>query len=266
MKILVPTDLSENASNALNFAKSYAKLQNASITLLYSYYAVYDFAAQAAEIIQTIESDAKTALKKEIKKSGGEISINYKIVQGTVSTSILATVLNGDYDLIIMGTQGASGIKKTLIGSNTATAVRESEVPIIAVPAGATFENIKEIKVALELENENEGMFKKLIELTETWNLPYRVLHVETKSDFNKNLLFKGMEKYLEESFPDSDFDFELISSEDPDEGLDDYLKEKTDSLLVMFSKNKTFFEFLFNKSHSVKMVYHTHIPLLVIK
>ncbi len=266
MKILVPTDLSENASNAFDFAKAYAKLQNASITLLYSYYAVYDFAAQAAEIIQTIESDAKASLKKEIKASGGDLKIDYKIVQGTVSTSILATVLNGDYDIIIMGTQGASGIKKTLIGSNTASVVKESEVPVIAVPAGASFNSIKEIKVALKLEKENEDMFRKLNELTETWNLPYRVLHVETKNDFNKNLIFKGLEAYLEDTYPDNDYKFELIPSKDADQGLEDYLEDKSDSLVVMFSKSKTFFEFLFNRSHSVEMAYHTHLPLLVIK
>ncbi|WP_373495625.1 universal stress protein [Aquiflexum sp.] len=46
MKILVPTDFSENADNALEFSKKIAKHKNASITLLYAFYAVYDFASQ----------------------------------------------------------------------------------------------------------------------------------------------------------------------------------------------------------------------------
>jgi nucleotide-binding universal stress UspA family protein len=267
MKILVPTDLSDNAKNAFEFAKVYARQQDASITLLYAYYAVYDFAAQAAEIIQAIESDAKKALKKEIGTGREEgLQIDYKIVQGTVSTAINATVYNGDYDLVIMGTQGASGIKKTLIGSNTATVVKESEVAVIAVPAGSTFESIREITVAIELSNENEVFFKRLVELTETWNLPYQVIHVETKSDFNKTLSFKGLEAFLNETYPDCEFHFLSVPAKEIDKGLDDYLKDVSDCLLVMFSKNKTFFEFLFNRSHSVKMAYHTHVPLLVIK
>lgn len=266
MKILVPTDLSDNARNAFEFAKAYAGQQEASITLLYSYYAVYDFAAQAAEIIQAIEKDAKKALQKEIGESGSTMQVDYKIVQGTVSTAINATVFNGDYDLIIMGTQGASGIKKTLIGSNTATVIKESEVPVIAVPAGSSFESVKEIEVAIELTNENEVFFKRLNELTETWNLPYHVIHVETKEDFDKTLTFKGLESYLNETYPDSDFRFLKIPAKDADKGLNNYLKEVSGCMLVMFSKNKTFFEFLFNRSHSVEMAYHTHVPLLVIK
>lgn len=266
MKILVPTDLSENAENALAFAKAYALQQDASITLLYSYYAVYDFAAQATEIIQTIENDAKVALKKSIKTYGDGIQMNYKIIQGTVSTAIFATVTNGDYDLVIMGTQGASGIKKKLIGSNTATVIKESEVPVIAVPFGASFDAVREIDVALELENENEGMFKKLISLTETWNLPYRIIHVITKPDFNKKILFKGMESYVNENFPDSEFSFEKLEEADAGKGLDNYLKDKPKCMLVMFSKDRGFFDVIFRPSHSVEMAYHTHVPLLVIK
>lgn len=266
MKILVPTDLSENAANAFSFARSYAQQQDASITLMYSYYAVYDFAAQAAEIIQAIESDAKAALKKVISDTDGSVKVDYKIIQGTVSTAIFATVANGDYDLIIMGTQGASGIKKNLIGSNTATVVKESEVPVIAVPFNANFESVKKIRVALELENENEAMFRKLIELTETWNLPYEVVHVETGSDFNKDISFKGIAAHLTDNFPDCDFTFEKRQGEDSDQDLNDYLQGKTESLLVMFSKEKSFFSSLFSTSHSVEMAYHTHIPLLVIK
>ncbi|SHN08288.1 Nucleotide-binding universal stress protein, UspA family [Cyclobacterium lianum] len=266
MKILVPTDLSENAENALAFAKAYALQQDASITLLYSYYAVYDFAAQAAEIIQTIENDAKKALKKAIKSYGDGVQMDYKIIQGTVSTAVYATVSNGDYDLVIMGTQGASGIKKKLIGSNTATVIKESEVPVIAVPFGASFDAVREIDVALELENENEGMFKKLISLTETWNLPYRVIHVITKPDFNKKILFRGIESYVNENFPDSEFTFEKLEDEDVDKALDHFLEDKPACMLVMFSKDKGFFDLLFKSSHSVEMAYHTHLPLLVIK
>jgi nucleotide-binding universal stress UspA family protein len=266
MKILVPTDLSDNARNALHFAKSYAKNQDASITLLYAYYAVYDFAAQAAEIISAIERDAKSALKKEIKDSGEDIPIDYKIVQGTISTAINATVLAGDYDMIIMGTQGASGIKKALIGSNTATVIKECEVPVIAVPAQATFTGVENITVTVELDNEDEKLFKKFMQLTESWNLPYTVLHIENKHDFNKDISFKGLKDFLSETYPDCEFEFVKVQAEEFEAGTKKYLADQPNTLLVMLSKNKTFFEFLFNKSQSVKFAYHTHVPLLIVK
>jgi nucleotide-binding universal stress UspA family protein len=266
MKILVPTDLSDNARNALEFAKRYAKIQDASITLIFAYYAVYDFAAQAAEIIAAIERDAKTALTKEIAENGEGLTIDYKIVQGTISTAINATVLAGDYDMIIMGTQGASGIKKTLIGSNTATVIKESEVPVIAVPAQASFAGVEKITVAVELDKEDEKLFNKFMQLTEAWNLPYSVLHVENRQDFNKDISFKGLKSFLTETYPDCEFDFLKIQAKEFEEGSNKYLDEHPNSMLVMLSKNKTFFEFLFDKSQSVKFAYHTHVPLLIVK
>lgn len=266
MKILVPTDLSDNARNALEFAKNYAKNQDASITLLFAYYAVYDFASQAAEIIAAIERDAKSALKKEITASGEGITIDYKIVQGTISTAINATVLAGEYDMIIMGTQGASGIKKTLIGSNTATVIKECEVPVIAVPAHSTFAGVEKITVAVELNNEDEKLFEKFIQLTESWNLPYVVLHVETKHDFNKDISFKGLKNFLSETYPDCEFECVKIQAKEFEEGTEKYLDENPKTMLVMLSKNKTFFEFLHNRSQSVQYAYHTHVPLLIVK
>lgn len=266
MKILVPTDLSDNADNAITFAIAYAKQQCASITLVFSYFAVYDFAAEASRMAQTIEKDANAALEKIINKVGSSVKIDYKIIQGTVATAIFTTVTNGDYDLIIMGTQGASGIKKNLIGSNTATVIKESEIPVIAVPFGSSFDSIRNIKVAVDLINEKEGVFKRLIKLTETWDLPYHIIHIENKPDFNKKITFKGLEAYLNENFPDSEFSFEKLQEVNTDKGLENYVKNKSDSLLVMFSKDRGFLDFIFYHSHSVEMVYHTHIPLLVIK
>ncbi|WP_339925023.1 universal stress protein [uncultured Cyclobacterium sp.] len=266
MKILVPTDFSENADNALSFAVSYAQQQCSSITLIFSYFAVYDFAAEAVRMAQTIENNAKTELKKIKERIGDAVDIDFKIIQGTVTSAIFTTANNGDYDLIIMGTQGASGIKKNLIGSNTATVIKESAIPVLAVPFCSSFESIKNIKVAVDLKNEKEGIFKKLITLTETWNLPYKIIHVENKPDFNKNIIFKGLEAYLNENFPDSEFSFEMLQEVNTDKGLENYIKNKSDSLLVMFSKDRSFLDFIFKNSHSAKMVYHTHIPLLVIK
>lgn len=266
MKILVPTDLSENAKNALDFAIGYAKLQGASITLLYIYYAVYDYAYRAEELMSAIESDAKKALQKEIEAKGDEVSIDYKIIQGTIPTAINDTVLSGDYDLIIMGTQGASGIKKVLIGSNTANTIKESEVPVLAIPSGASFDQVQSITVAVELSNEDELLLAKVSGLTENLNLPYTILHVENKEDFNREISFKGLKAYLSETFPDDEFGFVKIQSPEFDKGAEEYLTSQSNTLFVMLSKNRNFFEALFTKSNSVKFAYHTHVPLLVVK
>lgn len=267
MKILVPTDFSENANNALAFAKKIAKQKNASITLLYAFYAVYDFASQATEIIGQIEQDAKRELKKAAEKGRGEgLTFDYKIIQGTVSTAVTSIAQREDYDLIVMGTQGASGIKKALIGSNTGHVIKESSVPVLAVPSDSEWAKENKISVGLQLEKEEEKYFKKLFTLTEDLKLPYEFFHIKTEDNFEKEIEFKGLEVFLKEKYPSKEMNFKVLNAKEVNKGIEQYLYQNPGAILVMFSKNKTFFEYIFNKSTSLEMAYHTHVPLLVVK
>lgn len=267
MKILVPTDFSDNANNALEFAKKIAKKEKASITLLYAFYAVYDFAAQATEILGQIEQEAKRELKKTAEAGKAEgLDVDYRLLQGTVASVATSFAYREDYDLIVMGTQGASGIKKALVGSNTGHVIKESKIPVLAVPEKAKWENVKKISVGLELQKEEEKYFKSLFKLTEDTKFPYEFFHVKTEENFEKEIEFKGLEAFLKEKHPGSKMNFRTITGKDVGSGLQSYLKGNEDAMLVMFYKGKTFFEYLFNRSESLEMAYHTHVPLLVIK
>jgi nucleotide-binding universal stress UspA family protein len=267
MKILVPTDFSDNANNALEFAKKIALKEKASITLIFAFYAVYDFAAQATEIVGQIEADAKKALKKstELGQKTG-IEVDYRIVQGTVASAITSLAYREDYDLIVMGTQGASGIKKALIGSNTGHVIKECKVPVLAVPQNAKWENWKKFSIGLELDKEEEKFFNLLFKLTGHMNLPYEFFHVKTENSFEKDLGLIGLEEMLKEKFEGKKINFAVESAADVNLGMESYLNKNKGSILVMFYKNKSFFEYLFNRSTSLEMAYHTHVPLLVIK
>jgi nucleotide-binding universal stress UspA family protein len=267
MKILVPTDFSDNANNALEFAKKIALKEKASITLMFAFYAVYDFAAQATEIVNQIESDARKELKKSAKE-GMDLGIefDYKIVQGTVASTVTSLAYREDYDLIVMGTQGASGIKKALIGSNTGHVIKESKVPILAVPKNATWEEWTKFSIGLELDKEEEKFFDLLFKLTAHMNLPYEFFHIKTEESFEKDLGLIGLEEVLKEKFEGKEISFTIEPAADVNSGIQSYLNKNDGSILVMFYKNKSFFEYLFNRSTSLEMAYHTHVPLLVIK
>lgn len=267
MKILVPTDFSDNANNALDFATKIALKEKASITLMFAFYAVYDFAAQATEIVNQIESDAKKALKKAVKDGISQgIAFDYKIVQGKVASSVTSLAYREDYDLIVMGTQGASGIKKALIGSNTGHVIKESNVPVLAVPQNSKWENWIKISTGLELIKEEEKFFNILFKLTSNFDVPYEFFHVKTEDSFEKEIGLIGLEELLKEKYKNEEISFTVEAAPDVNSGIESYLKKNPESILVMFYKNKSFFEYLFNLSTSLEMAYHTHVPLLVIK
>ena len=70
----------------------------------------------------------------------------------------------------------------------------------------------------------------------------------------------------LKEKFGGKEINFMVESAADVNTGMESYLNKNKGSILVMFYKNKSFFEYLFNRSTSLEMAYHTHVPLLVIK
>ncbi len=266
MKILVPTDFSQNAGNAYYFARKLALLHEASITLLFAFYQVYDFAAQQVDI-ETIERDAKKELKEAILLGSEEgLNVNSKIIQGSVATSVTATAFREDYDLIVMGTQGASGMKKALVGSNSVHVIKESEVPVLVIPQSANWETVRKISIAVDLEKDDPVFYKKLIAITAKMNLPLEVIHFDQSVDFSKQLMWDGLKTFFKEALPAHQISFNKERSRNFEDSLKNYLEENQDVLLVMFYKDKTFFEYLFNAGQTVKMAYHTHVPLLVIK
>jgi nucleotide-binding universal stress UspA family protein len=267
MKLLVPTDFSDNANNALEFAKKMAQKKFAKLTLFFAYYAIYDFAAQATQIVATIEHDAEKALKKAAKQGNDVgLEIDYKLQFGTVATAITSFAYQKEYDLIVMGTQGASGIKKSVIGSNTGHVVKDSLVPILAIPTAARFENVKKIAIALELIHEQEKFFDTLFRLTAHLGLTYEFFHVQTTPSFERSGEYERIAILLQKKYPQFNINLEKVEAKDVNRGINAYLKANSEVLLVMFSKNKTFFEYLFDQSASLDMAYHTHVPLMVIK
>ncbi|MFD2034816.1 universal stress protein [Belliella marina] len=268
MKILVPTDFSDNANNALSFAKKISEDRNdVQITLIFAYYAVYDFAAHAIEIIDSIETDAKKAMEKAVTKSQSEgIKIDYQIVQGTVATSVTSKAYREDYDLIVMGTHGASRFKKNLFGSNTGHVIKDSQVPVLAIPAHSSWEMVKEIIVGIELDDREKSFYKKLIGLTFPLGFPYHFVNLKLESATEEKISLRDFELLFKELFPEVVFTASRQNAKSIIEGINFQLKEKPNSMLVMFYKKKSFFEYLFNASDSLEMAYHSSVPLLVLK
>ncbi len=267
MKILVPTDFSENAHNAYEFAREIALIQNASITLLYAFYAVYDFATRSEEILDSIERDAKKQLKLAVQLGTDlGLKVDYLLIQGTVATTVTATAYRKDYDLIVMGTQGASGIKKALIGSNTGHVLKESQVSVLVIPQSAKWENVRKISCAIDMQKEEKIFYSRLFKLTQKMNLPFEFVHFEQTNDFSKDIIWRGLQSYFKEILPDHSISFKKEPSQDFEKGVEKYLEISPDALMVMFYRDKTFFEYLFNKSQSLQLAYHTHVPLLVVK
>lgn len=265
MKIIVPIDFSENSFKALEFAIFYAKKKNGKIILIHVIEMVYDFASQAAIAMESMHQDAEKSMQKVINKyQTPNLDLEYRIEEGTASISTARIAEEEEATLIIMGTQGKSGINKVLFGSTAVNIVKEASCPVLIVPTQADISAIKRVTLALEFSNHEEKFIDWIIDLTKRWDLGLEILHVQTSKDFQGQLMVMGIESYLEKKHPGVPIRIHTFYAASASEGLDYYLDEHQNLILVMCHQHKNLWSQILQKSKSIKMAYHTHVPLLI--
>ncbi len=135
-KILVPTDGSEYTKAAINKAMELAKMCNAEITALYvvdqTIFTNVPMDTAVMNVYRTLEKEGNSALTyvEELGKEKG-IDVKIRLEEGIPVKTILE--LSNEYDLIVMGTLGRTGMSKFLMGSVAERVVRASRCPVLVV-------------------------------------------------------------------------------------------------------------------------------------
>lgn len=134
-KILVPTDGSEGASVSVDHAIEIAEKFDAEVHILY----VVDVRASTAGDVwanmvgrfHEIGEDSTSAIAERLRNHGIE-SVK-KVLEGVPHQEINSYADGNGIDLIVMGTQGRTGLDRVLLGSTTEKVVRTSDVPVMTV-------------------------------------------------------------------------------------------------------------------------------------
>jgi nucleotide-binding universal stress UspA family protein len=66
----------------------------------------------------------------------GLAGVQAKVVQGKAADAVIKAAADAKADLIVMGTQGRTGLSRLLLGSTAEKVLRQSPVPVMTVPAG----------------------------------------------------------------------------------------------------------------------------------
>lgn len=276
-KILVPTDFSDYAGHAVDFAVQTAKILPAEITLLHSYEinsSLYtDYMGVNKEYNQTIlnESTEKLAtLKKDIEEESGMV-VKISISTQSLQDAIIKSTEEEKFDLIVMGTLGASGIKEKLWGSRTATAIGKSKIPVIAIPEEYEWKRPQKILFATNQFEKDPAILDPIFELAGLYMANVQVA-VFTDEDDDKAGTFlehkkkiSEYEAFLKENYSDETLTSAHIYGEKFEETLQNFIKENNMDMLVMVTYPHKFWNRIFNPSKTKKMSYRTSVPLLAI-
>ncbi len=274
-RILVPTDFSPCAVSALDFAIQAAKILMADITVLHVFdvtgYIYPDTVGADIQYRQSMLDEVYDKLSElKIKVERDEVSISTSVYEGNVTDGILQTIDDLDCDLVIMGTLGATGLKEKLIGSETATIIGKSKVPIMAIPGEYKWKKPEEILLAINHFEDEPPVLDFLFELAYLFNANVNAIVFTSNEDkaviiveHTKNAF--NYEKMLKERYKVEKFSVKELLGDDFEDTLYEYITQNKFDLLTMVTHKKTFLDRLFHPSMAKRMSYHTKIPLLAL-
>jgi len=260
--IIAPVDFSEAAGNALLFAAEISKRVSARLIIIH----VMPTGDSEAQAIQKLE-----LLVSELQASfGASLNCTSLVAHGDFVDTLTEQISAQRVDLIVMGTKGASGLKRILIGSNTVKVLAHTKVPVMVIPEVARFEDFNRkgknrVVFATDLEEvENEASLDILAEVVGLMIAPtLRVLNVRPK---NTRLGFsQEMERAALVSRFREDIETERITVFDDSvmDGINFYLDKHTDTgMVAMIARDSGG---LFQRHFTHEMAAFTHYPLLVL-
>jgi nucleotide-binding universal stress UspA family protein len=269
--ILVPTDFSDTANKARDYAIQLAQELDAQIILLNAYHIPYSGASSGTLV--NLDKVALAESKKSMNNQIEYLNLNYTNISfttlcepGLLNDSIRRIVANKGIDLIVMGTNGASGVLANYLGSNTSELIGSIAIPLIAVPSTVTINFPRRILVANDLmESGEDKLFDTLKEIVIKTKSEVEFLFIVNEENAADTKINRLKAAQFDETFDTHYHPFYFKENDKIEDGILEYIEGKSFDLLVLTTHQRGFWEGLFHKSVSKSLVKHVSLPILVL-
>ena len=271
-KLLVPTDFSDTSKNAALFAaQMVADIQNAKIILIH----VSDKITGGSDGSPLTEDDddrriiltqALSQLKDELL-AVAQVPIEFAMEKGSSLVETLTRYVRYQaIDMVIMGITGATRLEQIFMGSNTLDMAKESVCPVLIVPPDAKYRKIKNVVLASDFKEVDTTI--PLAPLKATLDLFKPALHiVNVDSEHYVELTdeYKAERAKLEVMLKGYAPEFYFIRQYDFFEAISQFVDDRKIDMIVIVPKDRSFVSGLFKTSHTKKLAYHSHVPIVAI-
>jgi len=270
--ILVPTDFSENAYVAAEYACALANASKQKVQLLHVYIALYSGYGEEGSSVKQIrwaETESAAAMKslvENLSRQFPEVDIEGECIKGFMIEVVADKLKRGENSLVVMGTKGATNITESLLGSTTYEVIKKSPVPVLVVPMDTpdfSFQRIGFFTAYDDQELDALLAFQQALNLTPHLSM----LHFYKADEKAPDKELERWQRKVEAAYPDWGLSCKAVAVEKVDinavtraaqsEGLD---------LLVFARPHKSFFQKIFAPSLTKAVANYPTIPSLFIK
>ncbi|WP_147678266.1 universal stress protein [Algibacter pacificus] len=268
--ILLLSDFSSNSKNAMHYAMHFFKNEICTFYLMHVHKirsfvsddlmhspkeSIYQSITKVPrEKLNSISEELKTTYKND--KHQFEIHIDFDVFTDAVKQAVKTKHI----DFIVMGTNGISGAKEVLFGSNTINVIKKVHCKTLAIPEDYKFSPMKELFLPLDSRDHIEGKhYLDLLEFIEAYQLNLHVLRINPNHENQKiekedksNLSILACKYHVVNGVP---MEFALLT----------YLQTNPIDVLVVFMKKERVLDTLFSQKSTQISISKIPKPVLVL-
>ena len=269
--IIVPTDFSPAAVNAVNYAADMALQLKADLLLFHVYQlplAITDtpiILMSVDELREGAESKLATLKSSVLHITSDKLNIKTEARMGIMTDELEDLCQTVQPFAVVMGTTGHSMVERTIFGSNTLTVIKHISWPIICVPKGKEYGGgIRKIGLACDL--------RQILETTPIPVIRHFVqefkgeLHVLNVSTERKEDVATSKElRFLQTALDSLNPTYHFIEERNLEEGVNNFAETNNLDLIITIPKKHTLLDGLFKRSSTTQIVFGAHLPVMCI-
>lgn len=276
LKILLPTDFSENAKNALNYAIQLFKAVDCTFYIMHAYedeiYTDKKLMNESSLSEMTEIMDTRTHIELErILKEAKKLSVNPNHAFRMISTDSRfvdeseTIVKEKDIDLVVMGTKGRKQSKKMTFGSHTLQLLKYVDCPVLAIPLDYKFRNPKHVIFPTNFMIPNKTRELRLLsQMLKPNQSEIDVIYVSeskklsNRQKINKDLIFDVL------SF--CPVEFKILPNDAIIDVIFNYILKNNVDMLIMVNTKHSFLENILFQSTIDELSLNINIPFLALQ
>lgn len=271
--ILLLTDFSENSINAIHYALRLFEDEMCNFFLLNvqssgSYMSDDLVLAGNQSLYDSIVEKTKHKLAKLIVEVESEFKNDKFNFELLVDYDALPEAINQikkvkHIDLIVMGTNGVTGAKEVVFGSNTINVIRKVDCPTLVIPIGFKYIAPKDVLLPLDIMDSLSGnACMDAINFTKRFGKKLHLLRVKPNNEDSKEE--KKDKKNITAFLTDIPYEYHVISNIPMNYAVDSYMQSHDIDLIVLLVQKESIFERFFIGSPTTQISNSIRVPLLV--
>lgn len=270
-RILVPTDFSPQAENALKVAIQIAQKHRSEIFLIHSMEMPLHLASSAEsgslpESLFFIKLAEKRFRELRDKPYLEDITIHETIGHNEIYEDIEEACQKSDIDLIVMGSTGASGFKEMFVGSNTEKVVRTSKTPVLVIKNEHPEFKVNDFVFATDFSEEGRGVLDKAQKFAKKIDAKLHLLFVNTPANFKTSSQAYGIMESFVRGMGLENYSLNIYNDASVEKGILNFTAHINAQLIGMGTHGRKGISHFFNGSISEDMVNHANMPVITFK